>query len=1298
VPRLLALRRQVPRGISGRGRPRGSLLALVRHILYAHVDNPEFASGIILGESCNRESFWIEMRRRQSLTLLAASALTLVSTLVVGAGVANAATPADPPTGVHLTVTAGGIVVNWTAPTNTGTDSSGSTAAITSYNVYESTSPGGESLTSPGCSIAAPATSCELVAQVVGTTYYVEVTALNPVESAVSAEVSVDYLPTVPTPNVTLSVSPSSPTYLTGTTLIATLDQPAPGSVAFLVDGVGVAGCGGVPVDTSGSPFTATCAYTPPAASPPSYTVDATFTSANTSNYLSTSASEISFSVGQASPAPLMVTSTSAAYGTTLSLTTTGGSGTGSLSFSVTNGSATGCQVIAGPALVSTSAGTCIVTATQSADANYLAVSSTPTAVVFSPADRGNQGTLTIASTTGTYGTPVTLTTSGGVGTGAVSYSVTNGTATGCQVAGSMLTASSAGTCLVTASKAADANHLAATSTTTPVTFAEANQPTLRVTSPFGVLGQSLTMTTSGGAGSGRVTFAVASGSAKGCQVSGSALSVTSTGTCLVTATKATDGNYLSTASAPTTVTFNSGAQATLTMTSTRGTYGTAITLAASGGFSTGALSYSVKSGTALDCKIRGTALTATSAGTCLVTATRATDANYPAVSSHTTTVTFVRATQAKITLTSRSGKFASASHLTLSGGSGTGVVSFSVVDGSATGCHVTGSKLRATSTGTCLVRALKGASRNYLPEMSSRVEFHFTRAPQRFLVVTTTSGDVGAPLTLATSGGSGRGVVTFRVTNGTSKDCVARGDAVTSVGVGTCVVVATKSADKDYLSVSSVPTTVTILAAVHDALRLLSTRGTYGATSLLSSSGGSGTGAVSFTVTDLTANGCSILGSPGHYVLTATTAGTCVVTVVKVGDGHNAGVKSAGTPFIFARARQPSVRITTIHGPAHVPLALHLAGGAGTGGVVYRVIGGTASHCVVTSRALVSTSPGTCRITATKDGDRDYRSATTTARVTFALVNQAALSIVPVTGAAGAAVNLTTNGGSGSGQLSFQLRTGSSNSCSLRGSTLRSAVVATCLVRATKSADPTYLTTNSPVVQIKFIARSIAKVLTASATTGLHSGERVRVSGRGLTANEHLTIAECLLGATNESMCNRVDARSVVANVAGDLTATYLTVATGRVGARACGTLASDLHACEIRVWSGNFIRVSGIAIGFSPTVIGRSFRVSPSTHLKNGDVVTVSGTGFTPGDSVSFAECLVGPITATRCDVTTFVTVKISRWGVLPVTRFVVKAGKIGPSTCGTKARDLNACDITVANASLHDDAVVHITFIAP
>ncbi len=85
------------------------------------------------------------------------------------------------------------------------------------------------------------------------------------------------------------------------------------------------------------------------------------------------------------------------------------------------------------------------------------------------------QAALSITSVNGTVGTPLTLVTSGGSGTGSVTFTTVNGTATGCAVSASTLSATTAGTCLVTANKAGDSTYVPASSAATTVTFVVGN-------------------------------------------------------------------------------------------------------------------------------------------------------------------------------------------------------------------------------------------------------------------------------------------------------------------------------------------------------------------------------------------------------------------------------------------------------------------------------------------------------------------------------------------------------------------------------------------------------------------------------------------------------------------------------------------------------------------------------------------------------------------------------------------------------------------------------------------------------
>jgi uncharacterized repeat protein (TIGR02543 family) len=83
---------------------------------------------------------------------------------------------------------------------------------------------------------------------------------------------------------------------------------------------------------------------------------------------------------------------------------------------------------------------------------------------------RIQQSTLTMNAASGTYGSTTILGTTGGSGTGAVSYTVVSGN---CSVSGDVLSSTSAGNCVLTATKAADATYNAITSAQVTVSIAK---------------------------------------------------------------------------------------------------------------------------------------------------------------------------------------------------------------------------------------------------------------------------------------------------------------------------------------------------------------------------------------------------------------------------------------------------------------------------------------------------------------------------------------------------------------------------------------------------------------------------------------------------------------------------------------------------------------------------------------------------------------------------------------------------------------------------------------------------------
>jgi len=116
----------------------------------------------------------------------------------------------------------------------------------------------------------------------------------------------------------------------------------------------------------------------------------------------------------------------------------------------------------------------------------------------------------------------------------------------------SAVTITSDGSCNLVAT---DSSHTLTTATSTAVD-SQGAQAALTVTSLKGFLGSPLTLTSAGGSGTGAVTFTAVTGTALGCVVTGTSLTVTSLGTCLVTATKAASTTNLAASSVATTVTF----------------------------------------------------------------------------------------------------------------------------------------------------------------------------------------------------------------------------------------------------------------------------------------------------------------------------------------------------------------------------------------------------------------------------------------------------------------------------------------------------------------------------------------------------------------------------------------------------------------------------------------------------------------------------------------------------------------------------------------------------------------------
>jgi hypothetical protein len=121
-------------------------------------------------------------------------------------------------------------------------------------------------------------------------------------------------------------------------------------------------------------------------------------------------------------------------------------------------------------------------------------------------------------------------------------------------------------------------------------------------------------------------------------------------------------------------------------------------------------------------------------------------------------------------------------------------------------------------------------------------------------------------------------------------------------------------------------------------------------------------------------------------------------------------------------------------------------------------------------------------------------------------------------------------------------------------------------------------------------------------------------------------------------------------------------------------------------------------VSVASAGATTGPKLAVTPSTNLHNGEKVTVSGSGFTPGDSVYVVQCLATAKGQAGCNILSAIPATISSTGHLAKTTFKVATGKIGTGKCGTTKNNLKACAMSVGNITGGDSAVFRITFKAP
>jgi hypothetical protein len=374
------------------------------------------------------------------------------------------------------------------------------------------------------------------------------------------------------------------------------------------------------------------------------------------------------------------------------------------------------------------------VTATYDADGadpNYFEATSTNTLTVEPMSQTINFASSVPSSPTvgGTYVVSAT----GGASEEPVTFSIdAASTPDACSISGSTVSLIGVGTCVIDANQAGDTDYAAALQAQQSFSILPANQHiTFTSSVPSSpTVGGAYVVSATGGASGNTVVFSIdATSTAGACTISGSTVSLTGVGGCVIDANQAGNANYVAapqtqqsfaihaaSGSGPTSpgsqvITFTSSVPSSPTV---GGTY----VVSATGGASGNPVVFSIDAtSTAGACTITDSTVSLAGVGTCVVDANQAGNTNYSSATEAQQTFSIVLGEQV-ITFTSSvpsSPTVGGTYVVSATGGASGNPVTFTIDAASTKGaCTIAGSTVSLTGAGTCVIDANQAANASY--------------------------------------------------------------------------------------------------------------------------------------------------------------------------------------------------------------------------------------------------------------------------------------------------------------------------------------------------------------------------------------------------------------------------------------------------------------------------------------------------------------------------------------------------------------------------------------------------------
>jgi hypothetical protein len=386
-----------------------------------------------------------------------------------------------------------------------------------------------------------------------------------------------------------------------------------------------------------------------------------------------------------------------------------------------------------------------------------------------------------------------------------------------CSVSGTTVTYIVAGACVVDANQAGTGTYAAAPQVQRTITVSSRQKlsPMISFAAPAsGTAGGSATLSATGGGSGNPVVFSVDAASGPGvCTVSGTTVTYTAAGRCVIDANQAGAGTYAPAPQVQQTITVNAIPQSISFTAPASGTAGGSATLSATGGGSGNPVVFSADPASGKVCTVSGTTVTYIVAGRCVIDANQAGTGTYAAAPQvqRTITVSSRQKLPQSISFTApATGTAGGSATLSATGGGSGNPVVFSADPASGKVCTVSGTTVTYIVAGRCVIDANQAGTGTYAaaPQVQRTITVSSRqKLPQSISFAAPATGTAGGSATLsATGGGSGNPVV-FSA----GGVCTVSGTTVTYTAAGACVVDANQAGTGTYAAAPQVQQTITV-------------------------------------------------------------------------------------------------------------------------------------------------------------------------------------------------------------------------------------------------------------------------------------------------------------------------------------------------------------------------------------------------------------------------------------------------------------------------------------------------------